>query len=196
MGRLSTRPSSRAWVSVSIQCRSSKTRQQRLHLAFAQQQPLEGLQGALPALGGSGLPGGVLHRHVQQGQDRGEGRCRVSSSVRSLPVTLLADGRRRHGSRCDIGLEQVHHREIGGGLAVGHRAALQLQPALHTMGVEELVEQTGLAHPGSPMTATTCPGQSGPLQGLREPSSSGSRPTKRVSPGRGGLQARRPVPPR
>ena len=50
VGRLSTRLSSSAWVSASIQCRSSKTSEQRLHLALAQQQPLDGIERALPAL--------------------------------------------------------------------------------------------------------------------------------------------------
>ena len=51
-GRLSTRRSRTAWVSVSIQCRFSTTRSSRLDLTLPQPQALEGVQGAPAALRG------------------------------------------------------------------------------------------------------------------------------------------------
>ena len=48
----------------------------------------------------------------------------------------------------EVGLEQVAHGEVGGGLAVGDRAAFELEPAAGVMRPDELVEQAGLAHPG------------------------------------------------
>ena len=52
--------------------------QERLDLALPQQQPLEGVEGALPALGRvERLPRGVVDRHIQQRQER----RRVGSSA-------------------------------------------------------------------------------------------------------------------
>ena len=49
--------------------------QQGLHLALAQQQALEGVEGALAALRGiEGLPLGIVHRHVQERQEGRQGR--------------------------------------------------------------------------------------------------------------------------
>ena len=47
-----------------------------------------------------------------------------------------------------VGFEQVADRQVGGGFAVGDRAALQPQPALRVVGVEELVDQARFAHAG------------------------------------------------
>ena len=47
-----------------------------------------------------------------------------------------------------VGFEQVTDRQVGRGLAVGYRTTLQYQPALGVVGVEELVDQARLAHPG------------------------------------------------
>ena len=45
-----------------------------------------------------------------------------------------------------VALQQVDDREVGRGLAVGHRGALQHQPALRVVGVDELIDQARLAH--------------------------------------------------
>ena len=45
-----------------------------------------------------------------------------------------------------IALEQVHDGEVGRGLAIGHRGALQHPPALGAVGVDTLVHQARLAH--------------------------------------------------
>ena len=112
--------------------------QQGLHLAFPDQQTLDGLQGVSPALRGiQSLPGGVLHRHVEQGEDRGEGRLQGLIEGEELAGHFLAHPSSVvTGLDADIGLEQIHDREIGGGLAVGHGATLQDEPALGAMGVE------------------------------------------------------------
>ena len=47
-----------------------------------------------------------------------------------------------------VALEQVNHREIRRGLAVGDGATFQDEPALGAMGLRELPEEPGLAHPG------------------------------------------------
>ena len=47
-------------------------------------------------------------------------------------------------------LEKVTDREVGGGLAIGDRAAFTDEPAMGVMGADELVEQAGLAHPRLP----------------------------------------------
>ena len=151
MGRLSTRLSSSAWVSPSIQCRSSNDQEQRLHLALAQQQALDRVERALAALGRvEGLPGRVVDRHVEQREQRrqqwararGPGPARLPSHLLAhLPVIVaVAD--------LEVALEQVDHGQVAGGLAVGDRRGLQDQPVLHPMRVGELVDEPRLAHPG------------------------------------------------
>ena len=75
VGRLSTRLSSSAWVSVSIQCRSSKTSSERLHLALAQQDALERRRACA---GGAAVDRAVRNglssgRRVQERQERRNG---------------------------------------------------------------------------------------------------------------------------
>ena len=50
----------------------------------------------------------------------------------------------------EVALEQVDDRQIGGGLAIGGRRALQQEPALRARSLGELVEETGLADPRFP----------------------------------------------
>jgi hypothetical protein len=58
--------------------------EQRLHLALAQQQALDGVERALAALGRvQVLPGRVLDRHVEQREQRRQ----QGSSARSRPST-------------------------------------------------------------------------------------------------------------
>jgi hypothetical protein len=47
--------------------------EQRLHLAFPQEQALDGIERALAALGRvERLPGRVLDRHVEESEERGQ----------------------------------------------------------------------------------------------------------------------------
>ena len=89
VGRLSTRLSSSAWVSASIQCRSSKTSEQRLHLALAQQQALDRSSVRWRRCGGSsachaGSSTGTSSSARRAGSVGSSARSRVSS----LPVTF------------------------------------------------------------------------------------------------------------
>jgi hypothetical protein len=98
-----------------------------------------------------GLPGGVLPRHLQKGQQRWQGgpkgrieREQPRSEFLAYPpyvVTVV---------ELKVGLEQVGDRQIRSGLAVGGRAALQHEPPLGARGLGELMEEAGLAHPSVP----------------------------------------------
>ena len=98
-----------------------KDQQDGLHLALPQEQALEGVQGALAALRRlEGLPGCLLPRHLQEGQEgrhsRPEGRIQGEQPPGELlahepTVVAVLDPK--------IGLEQVDERQIRGGLAVG-----------------------------------------------------------------------------
>ena len=124
--------------------------EQRLRLALAQQQALNAVERALAALGRvQVLPGRVFDRHVEQRQQRGQqGFERAVQAQHAaqhlgahLPVVVpIAD--------LEVALEQVDHRQVAGGLAVGHGGGVQDQPVLHPVGVGELVDQPRLAHAG------------------------------------------------
>jgi hypothetical protein len=63
--------------------------EERLHLALAQEQALEGVEGAATALARIRLlPVRVVHRHVEEERKTGMVLRRLSSRVRSLPVTF------------------------------------------------------------------------------------------------------------
>ena len=63
--------------------------QQRLHLALAQQQALDRVEGALAALRRvERLPSVVVDRHIEQRKKAGSVGSSASSSVSSLPVTF------------------------------------------------------------------------------------------------------------
>ena len=126
--------------------------QEGLHLALPQEQAFEGVQGALAALRRiEGLPCGILHRHLQEGQEGRQGRPEGRIQREQPPGELLA-----HAPpvvavlELKVGLEQVDDRQIRGGLAIGGRAAFQQEPALGARRMGELVEEAGLAHPGFP----------------------------------------------
>ena len=78
--------------------------EQRLHLAFAQQQALERVEGALAALRRvQGLKGAVLWQGIQQREQGREGLLERRIQGQHLPGHLGADGPRvvarpRHGS--------------------------------------------------------------------------------------------------
>ena len=122
--------------------------QQGLHLTFAQQHALERGQRALAALRRVQLQkGAVLRQHVQQRQQRWKGvlehlvqRQNLSGDLGTYGAGVVAV------LHMAITLEQVEHREVGGGFAVGHRGALQHQPALGAVRVDTFVDQARLAH--------------------------------------------------
>ena len=146
-----------------------KDQQQRLLLALAQQHALQGLQRALAALGrieraGRGCPpagppgapatpGVVLEGLVQR---------------QHLPGDLGPDGPRvvvlLHVA---VALEQVNHREVRRGLAIGHRGAFEHEPPWRIVRVDELIDQARLPHPGLPdHRHDLAMAGSSPLQGL------------------------------
>ena len=126
--------------------------QQRLHLAFAQQHALERVERALAALRRIELRKGLSSgRASSSASSAGMVSWSVSSSVRTCPVTLARMVRGVVALlHMDIALEQVDNREVGRGLAVGHRGTLQHPPALRVVGVDKLIDQAGLPHPGLP----------------------------------------------
>ena len=112
---------------MSIQCRSSKTRSSGLHLAFAQQDALQRLQGAAPSLQGvQGQERTVRRQRFEQGE---HGRHRVLEGVverQEVPSDLGPDRAEVVAVlNMTVGFEQVTDRQVGRGLAVGHRTTLQ-----------------------------------------------------------------------
>ena len=89
VGRLSTRLSSRACVSVVDPVQVLEDQQQRLHLAFAQQHALERLERALAALRWvEGLQRAVAGRASRSARSAGRVSWSVSSRVSTCPVTF------------------------------------------------------------------------------------------------------------
>ena len=165
--------------------------QQGLHLTFAEQDALQGLQGAAAALQGiQGQERTVGRQGFEEGQHSGHGVLERVIQGQELPSDFRPD-RAEVIAVLDatVGFEQVTDWQVRRGLAVGHRATLQPQPALRVVGVEELIDQTGFAHPGLADQRDHLPlAGSGPYQGLlqrlhlRLPPHKGRQP-----PGDGGL---------
>jgi len=109
--------------------------EQRLDLALPQEEALAGVQGPLAALGGiQGLPLSVLDGHIQEGQEGRQGGLEGPIQGEEFAGDLLADLPHIVAALdLAVGLEEVDHGQVGGGLAIGHRAALQDQPALGPM---------------------------------------------------------------
>ena len=89
----STRPSRIAWVSASIQWRSSNDHQQRLTCALAKQQALDGVQGTLRRWAGraschAGSSVGTSSRASSAGRSSSSA---AASQLRELPRHLLAN---------------------------------------------------------------------------------------------------------
>jgi hypothetical protein len=122
--------------------------QQRLDLRFAQQQapgPFQRARAAQVRI--EPRPGGIVERDVEQRQQRRQRRLERAVQAQHFAHDLVAHAA-RVVARIDleVGAQQVDHRAIRGGLAVGHRCALQHQPWLRPRRTQELPEQPRLAH--------------------------------------------------
>ena len=161
--------------------------QQRLHLAFAQQDALQRLQGAAPPLQGvQGQERTVGRQGFEQGEHGRHGVLEGVIQRQDLPGDLGPD-RAEVIAVLDVtvGFEQVTDRQVGGGLAVGHGATLQPQPALRVVRVEELVDQARFAHPGLAQEGDDLPlAGPGPCQGLLQRLQLGLPPHKGRQPPR------------
>ena len=127
-----------------------KDQQQRLHLAFAQQQALEAVERALAPLRWiERQERTVRWQGVQEGEQRRDRRLQRLVQGEELPGHLGPDGA-GVVTLLDmaIALEEVDDGEIRRRLAVRHRGAFEQQPALGAVGVAELIEQPRLAHAG------------------------------------------------
>ena len=160
--------------------------EQGLDLTLPEEQALDGLQGALAALWWiEGLPRLILDGHVQERQEGWEGwpkgcvQCQGASDepLTDTPLVIaLLD--------LEVAPEQVADGEVGRGLAVGDRAAFELEPALGVMGPCKLVEEARFAH-----TRLTNDRHDLPVAALRPDPGPGAGPRvppaalqKRVSP--------------
>ena len=121
---------------------------QRLDLALAQQQALDRVERLLAPLERiEGLPGRLVHRHVEERQEGGHGGPERRGERQDLPRDLLPDLPRVVAALDrEVAAEQLDHGQVGGGLAVGDRGGLHDQPAVHAVGVGELPEEPRLAH--------------------------------------------------
>jgi len=121
---------------------------QRLDLALAQQQALDRVERLLAPLGRiEGVPGRLVHRHVEERQEGGHGGRERRGERQDLPRDLLPDLPRVVAALdLEVAAEQLDHGQVGGGLAVGDRGGLHDEPAVHAVGVGELPEEARLAH--------------------------------------------------
>ena len=158
MGRLSTRRSSSACVSASIQCRSS-TPGAGLLLAFAQQQAFEPVEGALAALRRVEPDERAVRPAGRPGVTATPAACPGASRPASAPGRSPWRGRyaRRRPPRHGSSAEQLQHREIGRGLAVGHRGALEHPPARVRWEWTNSYTRRDFPTPASPTSAATWP---------------------------------------
>ena len=117
--------------------------EQRLLLGFPKQQPLDGVEGALPALSRvERLPSGVVHGHVEQGQQCRHRRLQGFVKGEQLAHHLLPDlAQVVPVLDLEITLEEINHRQIARRLAVRDGGALEYQPAVQAMRVGELVDE-------------------------------------------------------
>jgi hypothetical protein len=101
-----------------------------LHLALPQQKPFAGVENTLAPLRRiERQKRAVLRQGVKQGEQCRDDPLEGFVERQHLPGQLGPDGA-RVVALLDMGiaLEQVNNREIGRGLAIGHRGALQYQP--------------------------------------------------------------------
>src|SRR4029453_4632952 len=171
---------------------------QRLDLALAQEQALDRVERLLASLERiEGLPGRLVHRHVEQSEEGGHDGSERAGERQDLSRDLLLDLPRVVAVfNLEVAAVQLDHRKVGGGLAVRDRGGLQDEPAVHAVGVGELPEETRFAYARLPDHGDhLAVPLAGPVKGARSASSSAFRPTKRVSPRRAAASRRvRAVP--
>jgi hypothetical protein len=99
-------------------------------------------------LGGiEGLPLRLLNRYLQERQDGGQGRTQRLVEPQHFAYHLLAPAPQVIAVvDAAIVFEQVQHWQVGGRLAIGHRAAGEHEPSLGVMGMQELVDEARLPH--------------------------------------------------
>jgi hypothetical protein len=99
---------------------------ERLHLAFPEQNALEGVERALAALGRLESQERAVRREgLQQEQDRGDGFVERFVERDDLPGNLGPDRSRVVAVfDVDVVLEQFHHRIVGRGFAIYDTEAL------------------------------------------------------------------------
>ena len=165
--------------------------QHGLGAALPEQHALDRVERALASLARiEPLPLRVLHRHVEQPEKRGQRGLESPIERQDLAGELLV-----HLAPSvpvvdpEVALEEIDHRQVGGGLAVGHRARLQHEPAVRPVGVGQFPEQArladaGLAHGGDHLAVALA----GALQGHAERLHLGVPPDEAREPPR----ARRP----
>ena len=101
--------------------------QERLDLALPQEEPLTASSVRWRRCGGSSASHAASSTGTSSSaRSAGSAGSSARSSVRSLPVTFsrIARGSSR-SSICEVALEEVDHRQVGRGLAVGDRAGLE-----------------------------------------------------------------------
>jgi len=115
---------------------------------FAQEPPLHGVERLLAPLRGlERLPCGVVHGHVEQREERRQHRLQGTIEGKAFADDLLANlAEVVPVLDLEVALEEVDHRPVARRLAVRDRGALESEPALEAMRVDELVEEARLAH--------------------------------------------------
>ena len=120
--------------------------------------------------GSSSPPGGVLDRHLQEGEEGRQRRLQPSVQRQDLSRHLLP-----HLPRVvpildlEIALEEVDHRQVGGRLPVGAGARLHDEPPVGPVGVRHLPDQSRLPDARLPDEGDHLTGpRSGPTDGLAD----------------------------
>ena len=134
----------------------------RLQPALAQHEPLDGVEDALPTLGGAQrIPLAIARRRPEQ---REQGRQRVAQRLvqrEQLAGDLLAnDARLVALLDLEIHPQQVDHRQVRRRLAVGDGRRLEDQPAVGEVRAAELPVQPRLADAGLADHGDELPGAS------------------------------------
>ena len=121
--------------------------QERLDLALPQEEPAQGVDGPLPPRGRvQRLPPAVLHRHVEEREERRQRRLERAVEREELARDLLPDGARLVPvTDLEVTREETRHREIRRGLAIRDGARLEDQPAVGPVGVGDLPDHPRLS---------------------------------------------------
>jgi hypothetical protein len=123
---------------------------QRLDLAFPEQQPFDGLQDPLPALGRvEGGPCIVVDRDIQQRQQRCQQWLQRAVQRQQLARHAFADFPLAVAVLdLEIRIQELDDGQVRCGSAIGDRAAFEDQPAVGAVRLRELPEQPRFPHPG------------------------------------------------